>query len=232
MKDSKKGWDEFSTTQKVVVIAGCVLLAILVLSLIPPVRKALGYILVFVLICFVVDAPNIEARLERRILGTSASCYGCIGCDAIYDLVTQIVLQAARHGDIVGIRPPRAPSDVQTVCTVPPSGHTCFQFVLLHDDSSQKHSIEAVQAFLARRILDATQANAQHFYGTPVQGLYLDAVIETDAYTYTIQIVPVCPFNAQYFEYRKQQADYLRKSSKASTEVEEVYDDELQKPSR
>ena len=101
--------------------------------------------------------------------------------------------------------------------------------MLLHiADNSQRHPLEAVQAFLTRRILDASQANAQYFYGTPVQGFYLDSVVEADEYTYTIRIVPICPFNTSYFEHRERQisSSYLRITNKASNEV--VYDDELQ----
>ena len=223
----KRWWRDRSSAEKIASVISFLLVLSLACFLIFLLRKWIGYALIFALIWLIMAAPDIEEQLEKRFLGASASCSHCVGCNTIYSLANQIVFQAARQCDVVGIRPPRSQTDVQTVCAVPPSGYVCFYFVLLHiADNSQKHPLEAVQAFLTRRILDASQAYAQYFYDIPVKGLYLDSIVEADEHTYTIRVVPICPFNTSYFEHRKRQISSLRITNKASNEV--VYDDELQ----
>ena len=148
----------------------------------------------------------------------------------MYDVTLKIVFQAARLCEAVGIRPPRSPQELVTNYQMKDNNCVCCYLILFRATGSAQdsHSVDTVREFLAMRIRDTCLSNEHLFYGTPVQGLYLDSVAEQDEFSYMIRILPVCPCNSGYLKHREKRAWFQKGQDTLTREkAEPFYDDEL-----
>lgn len=217
IKQIEAKWKKSTRNEKLAMIISAIILGLTIVGVMVVIGyfigKYAGFMLALVAFFLILFEEHIEDWAMKQHHDGNNACLQCPGCNAIYQTALQVTYQAVKMCEPIGIRRPDTPQGLITNYHYQNSGMVCCFFILFKEKgvASTEHSLDSIKQYLSLRINDASLANSQLFYGIPVQGFYVDSLVEESEFAYILCLAPICPCNRKYIEHRDRQEWYKKK---------------------